>query len=80
MNDNNTKTICTTAIWIATAIIFTFGVFSYHWTGDFAGILWALVAVALAHAALHATRAIWKDSPSEKPVEAPAIEKSKAGA
>jgi len=70
MNDNKTKTICTMVVWIAAAIIFTFGVFSYHWNGDFAGILWAMVAGALVYATLHVTRAIWKHPSSEKPSEA----------
>jgi len=60
MNDNNTKTICTTAIWIATTLIFIFGVFRFNWNGGFSGILWAMVALALASAATLATKAIWK--------------------
>jgi xanthine/uracil permease len=78
MTDNNTKTICTTAVWIATAIIFTFGVFRFNWTGAFSGILWAFVAVALTLAATEATRAIWKHPSSEKTSEAPTNEKPKA--
>jgi len=78
MNDNKMKTISTVAVWIATAVIFIFGVFSFHWTGDFAGILWAVVAVALAYATVQATRVIWKYPPSERPGETPPGEKQKA--
>ena len=60
MNDNNTKAICTTAIWASTALIFIFGVFRCNWNGGFSGMLWAMVAVVLAFAATLATNAIWK--------------------
>ncbi len=63
MNDNLAKTICTTVIWTATAVIFTFGVFRFDWTGAFSGILWAFVAAVLAMAATKATRAVWKSCP-----------------
>jgi len=33
MNDSNTKAVCTTAVWIATAVIFVFGVFRFNWNG-----------------------------------------------
>lgn len=77
MTDSNAKTICTTAVWIATAFIFTFGVFRFNWSGAFSGILWAGVAGALAFAAMEATRAIWKQPSSEKPNEVAPNEKPK---
>lgn len=60
MKEYDAKTICTTVIWIATALIFIFGVFKMDWTGETAGGLWMVVAVALAIAAAQATRAVWK--------------------
>jgi len=77
MTDNKAKTICTTVVWIATAIIFTFGVFRFNWTGAASGFLWALVACALAVAATKATRAIWNSPLSEQNSVAPANEVTK---
>jgi len=62
MNDSSAKVICTTAIWIATAFIFGFGVFRFNYSGAFAGILWAGVSSLLAIAPAFATYAIWNSS------------------
>ena len=77
MNDNQAKTICTTVIWTATAIIFTFGLFRFNWTGAFSGILWAFVGAVLAMAATKATRAVWKSSPPPTCTTPPPAEQAK---
>jgi hypothetical protein len=59
MDDNRAKTISTAAIWISTAVLFTFGVFRFTWSGAEAGFLWMIVAMALAGAPAVATCAIW---------------------
>jgi hypothetical protein len=59
MEDNKARMISTVAIWIATALIFIFGVFRANATGD-ATYLWFLVSLALAISPAIATRAIWK--------------------
>jgi hypothetical protein len=59
MTTNQTRAICTTVIWAATAGIFVFGVFRFRWQGLGAGFLWAVVAVAIAVAAAAGTWAVW---------------------
>jgi hypothetical protein len=71
MSDNSTKAICTTAIWIATAFIFVFGVFHFNWNGELSGLLWTLVALTLAIVPGMATRAIWRSPASERRSELP---------
>ncbi len=76
MTHHSAKTICTTAIWIATAVIFTFGVFRFTWSGALPGFLWSAVALALALAAQKATQSVWKDPAPDKnstisPIEPP---------
>jgi cytosine/uracil/thiamine/allantoin permease len=72
MKEHDAKTLCTIVIWIATALIFIFGVFKFNWNGVLAGLLWMMVAAALAAAATKATEAIWKSPiPPEKPKTPP---------
>jgi hypothetical protein len=59
MDDNNTRIISTVAVWIATAMIFVFGVFRCNASGD-GMYLWSIVSLALAISPAVATRAIWK--------------------
>jgi hypothetical protein len=59
MEDNKARVLSTVVVWIATALIFIFGVFNCRATGD--GIyLWFFVGVALAISPAIATREIWK--------------------
>jgi len=59
MEDNKARVMSTIAIWIATALIFIFGVFRANATGD-AILLWFIIGIALAISPAIATRAIWK--------------------
>jgi len=59
IDDNKARIVSTVAIWIATAVIFVFGVFKCNATGD--GIyLWTIVGLALAISPAVATGLIWK--------------------
>ena len=59
MDNNKAKAVGTVAIWIATALIFIFGVFKCNATGD-GMYLWFFIGIALAISPAIATRAIWK--------------------
>ena len=62
LGDNSARTIATLAIWLAVAMILTFGVFRVNWTGA-AGMSVILMLVALICAAATITTAIvcgWK--------------------
>lgn len=65
MNDYQAKTLSTVAIWIATAVIFVFGVFRMQWDGVLAGMFWMVISLVLAIAPAVATQAIWS-RPSSK--------------
>ncbi len=65
MNDNQAKTLSTVAIWIATGVIFVFGVFRMQWDGVLAGMFWMVISLVLAIAPAVATQAIWS-RPSSK--------------
>ncbi len=65
MNDNQAKTLSTVAIWIATAVIFVFGVFRMQWDGVLAGMFWMVISLVLAIAPAVATQAIWSRASSK---------------
>jgi len=62
MNDKIAKTLSTLGIWFATTIIFVGGVFRFNWNGLMAGLIWAVIALALCIAPTIATAAIWRSS------------------
>ncbi len=59
MTTNQTRAICPTVIWVATAGIFVSGAFRFRWQGLGAGFLRAVVAVVIAAAAAAGTWAVW---------------------
>ena len=59
MSDNAAKTLATTAIWIATALIFVLGVFRVKINGDGPIFFWFIISVVLAAAPALATAKIW---------------------
>ena len=59
MNTNAARTISTLAIWFFTMIIYVGGICRISWTGNDAGVCWAIVATVIALAAGGATTAVW---------------------
>jgi hypothetical protein len=59
MEDNKARVVSTVTIWIATALIFIFGVFQANATGDGIYVVF-FIGIALAISPAIATRAIWK--------------------
>jgi len=54
------RTVSTSAIWLASALIFIFGFFQIHMTGDVAIFMWFIIGLVLAGGPACATYAIWK--------------------
>jgi len=59
MNTNASRTASTAAIWLCTMIIYVGRVCRNSWTGNEAGVCWAIVAATIAFAAGGATTAVW---------------------
>ena len=58
MNNDMAKAISISSIWIATAIMFAFGIFQFSWNGDAAIVIMLVVSVAILLASVLSTRAI----------------------
>jgi hypothetical protein len=67
MNEVTGRTIGTASIWIAVAVILTFGVFRMNWNGDLAMLFLLIIAVTLCAAAGISTAAIWGWKPNQRP-------------
>ena len=67
MSDNAAKVLSVTAIWVSTALIFTFGVFDFSWKGPEAVFLMLIISLVICGAACFATWTVCKSF--AKPVE-----------
>jgi hypothetical protein len=59
MQDSTARAISTVGIWLAVAIILTFGVFRMNWGDIIATIFMAIIVLIICAAAGIATAAVW---------------------
>jgi hypothetical protein len=66
MTEPTARAVGTIGIWLATAIILTFGVFHMTWNGDIATLLMLILVLAICAAATIATATVWGWRPAKK--------------
>ena len=59
MTDNTARMVGTVGIWLAVAVILTFGVFRTNWNGDSAMLGMVLSVAIICGAAAVSTTAVW---------------------
>ena len=59
MTSELAKTISTTAVWVSTAVLTTFGLFRMNFNGELGGFILLLIVVAVFAGATLGTIAIW---------------------
>ena len=64
MTDTTARTIGTVGIWLAVAVVLTFGVFRADWNGTLAMLLMLVVVALICAAATISTALVWAWRPS----------------
>ena len=70
MTEVTARAISTVGIWIATAVILTFGVFRVNWNGDAAMFFMFMIVIIICFAASVSTAAAWGWKPGKRGADA----------
>lgn len=67
MNDSTARSVATVGIWLASAIVLTFGVFHTTWNGGIALLMMFILVLVICGAAAASTAFVWGWKPPTRP-------------